>query len=234
MSTEKEANYYLKKKKILMRLFDAAMHITKQILIENFGEDKFTEISKTTRKEFENPLPEIPYIGGDDNLLTNELINAALLLPLLQVFEKEGLKFNEIGKLTYELFEVFYKFIPPADDIFSNTYKDKRKEQAINSKLRKYSGDWVFDFVEGDDKTFTFGTDYSECGVYKFYKSRGAEHFMPWVCISDYAKARAYGYGLNRTQTIGNGAKICDFRYVKDGITPRVWPPDNLQEFKKK
>lgn len=234
MSTEKEANYYFLKKKIFMRTFDAAMLIVKQILIENFGEDKFIEISTATRKEFENLLLEIPYIGGDANPLTDELINAALLLPLFQAFEKEGLKFDEIGKLTYELFEIFYKFIPPADDIFSNTYQDKKKEQAIDSKLRKYTGDWVFDFIEGDDKTFTFGVDYSECGVYKFYKSKRAEHFMPWVCISDYVKARAYGYGFNRTQTIGNGAKICDFRYVKDGNTPRAWPPDNLQEVKKK
>jgi hypothetical protein len=234
MSKEKEANYYLKKKKILMRLFDAAMNITKEILIETFGEERFIEISTATRKEFENLLPKIPYVGGDDNPLTDELINSALLLVLLQAFEKEGLKFDDIGKLTYELFESFYKFIPPADDIFSNAYQDKRKEQAIDSKLRKYPGDWVFDFIEGDDETFTFGMDFSECGVHKFYKGQGAEHLMPWVCIADYARAREYGYGLKRTQSIGNGAKICDFRYVKDGLTPRAWPPDNLQEYKKK
>ncbi len=209
------------------------MLIVKQILIENFGEAKFTEISNAARKEFEDLLPNIPYVGGNDSYLTNELINASLLLPLLRAFEKEGLSFHEIGKLTYELFEAFYKVMPPANDIFSDDFIENEKKHAHDSKLRKYTGDWVLDFVEGDNKTFTYGIDYSECGVHKFYKSQGAEHFMPLVCIADYAKARAYGYGLNRTQTIGNGAKICDFRYVKNGKTPRAWPPDNLQEFKK-
>ena len=233
MNAEKEKSYYVKKKKILMRTFDAALNIVKIILIDNFGEAKFNEISTTSRKDFEELLPHIPHVGGKDNPLTESLINAAILLPVLRTFEKEGLKFNEIGKLAYELFEAFYKVIPPTDDIFSDTYLDKEKEHAINSKLRKYPGDWVFDFVEGNGKTFTFGVDYSECGVYKFYKSQDAEHFMPLVCLADYARSRAYGYGLKCTQTIGNGAKICDFRYIKDGTSPRVWPPDNLQEFKK-
>lgn len=233
MPTEYETNFYVKKKRILMRTFDAAVLIVKQILIENFGEVKFTEISNTARKKFEDLLPEIPYVGGNDNHLTNELINAALLLPLLQSFEKEGLSFNKIGKLTYELFEAFYKVMPPTNDIFSNDFLENEKQHAHDSKLRKYPGDWVLDFIEDDNKTFTYGIDYSECGVHKFYKSQGAEHFMPLVCLADYAKARAYGYGLKRTQTIGNSAKICDFRYIKNGTTEPGWPPDNLQEFKK-
>lgn len=233
MPVENKNNYYLKKKRILMRLFNAALLIVKQILIDNFGEQKYTEIATTTRNEFEALLSQIPYVGGDDTPLTNELINATILLPILRVFGKEGLKYREIGRIVYEIFEAFYKVIPQADDIFSEEYLNDTKERADESKLRKYQDDWVFDFVEGDGKTFTFGVDYSECGVYKFYKSQGAEHFMPLVCIADYAKARCYGYGLKRTQSIGNGADICDFRYIKDGTTPRAWPPDNLPEFKK-
>ncbi len=233
MKKEKESNFYLKKKRTLLRTFDAALTIVQKILIEYFGESKFIEISKTTRNEFETIIPQIPYVGGNDNHLTDDLINAAILLPLLRFFEKEGLQFNEIGRLTYELFEAFYKVIPPADDIFAKEFLVKEKEHAKNSKVRKYPGDWVLDFVESDGKTFSFGIDYSECGVYKFYKNQRAEHLMPIVCIADYAQAQTYGYGLKRTQTIGNGAPICDFRFIKDGITPRAWPPDNLKEFRK-
>lgn len=234
MTEEKETNYYIKKKRTLMRTFDAVLKLSSQILIGKFGEEKFKEISIRTHKQFETLLPKIPYIGGNDNRLTNELINATFLLPLLQIFEKEGLDLNEIGKLTYELFETFYKMMPQVDDIFSEEYFKREKEHAKTSKLRKYPGDWVFDFVEGDAKTFTFGVDYTECGVHKLYKSQEAEHFMPIVCIADYARAREYGYGLKRTQTIGNGAPLCDFRYIKGGKTPRAWPPDNLEEFKRK
>jgi hypothetical protein len=65
MTAENKNNYYVKKKNILMRTFNAALLISKQILIDNFGEEKFNEISATTRNEFEALLPQIPYVGGD-------------------------------------------------------------------------------------------------------------------------------------------------------------------------
>ena len=233
MITEKERNYYLKKKRILMRTFNMVLNIGKQILIDYFGESKFKEISITMRNDFEALIPQIPFVGGKDSRSTDTIINATTLLPLLRAFEKEGLGYYEIGKLTYDLFEAFFKVIPPKYDIFTEEYLNNEKIRAKNSKLRKYPGDWMFDFVKGDGKTFSFGIDYSECGVHKFYKNQDAEHFMPIVCIADYVQAQIYGYGLKRTQTIGNGAPICDFRYIKNGTTPRAWPPDDLPEFDK-
>lgn len=234
MSNDKEKNYYIKKKRTFMRLFDAALTIVKDILIENFGERKFNELSVNARNDFEFLLSQLPYIGGNENPLTDNLVNGALLIPILRFFEKEGLTFDEIGKLAYDLYESFYKIMPPRDDIFSENYLNDLRKKAKNSKLRKHTGDWVYDFVEGDGINFSWGVDYSECGLHKFYKSQGLEHLMPIVCIADYAMAREYGYGLKRTQTRAHGAPICDFRYIKDGKTPRAWPPDNLSEFKKK
>ena len=86
MTEENENNYYLKKKRTLMRTFDAVIKLSTRILINKFGEEKFKEISTITRKQFESLLPKIPYIGGNKNRLTNELINASFLLPLLQTF----------------------------------------------------------------------------------------------------------------------------------------------------
>ncbi|MFX1476861.1 MAG: L-2-amino-thiazoline-4-carboxylic acid hydrolase [Promethearchaeota archaeon] len=232
MNIENQDNFYLKNKKRIMRTFDAMLIVAKQVLVENFGEQKYGEMIATTRNEFEALLPHIPYIGVD-NRLTEPLVNASALLPILRAIENEGLEYRDIGRIVYELFEAFYKVIPQTDDIFSEEYLNEEKERANNSKLKKYPGGWVSDFIEGDGKTFTFGVDYFECGVYKFYKSQGAKRFMPIVCLADYAQAHSYGYGLARTQTIGNGAEVCDFRYLKNGTTPRAWPPDNLPEFKK-
>jgi len=234
MANEENKNYYLKKKRTLMRTFKTGLIIVKDILIEQFGGTKFEEISAITTKEFEALIPQIPYVVENQNHLTEALINSALLLPFLRFFEKEGLNYNEIGRLTYDMFEAFFKVIPSTDDIFSEEYINQLKENAKKSKLRKYEGDWVYDFIEGDGGTFTFGIDYYECGLFKFYRSQGVEHFMPIVCVSDFTGAQAYGYGLKRTQTIGNGAAICDFRFNKNGSTPRAWPPDHLPEFKKK
>ena len=147
MNAENKNNYYLKNEKILLRTFDAALIIVKQILIDNFGEQKYNEITTTTRAEFEALLSQIPFVGGNENPITDDLINATLLLPLIRAFEKEGLEYREIGRIVYELFEAFYKMIPQTEDIFSDEYLNKTKELADNSKLRKYPGDWVFDFV---------------------------------------------------------------------------------------
>jgi hypothetical protein len=234
LSSENERNFYVKRKKLLLRQFNAALKFVRNKLVEQFGETKVKEIIPQAQEDFENLLPQIPYVGGKDNPLTDDMINSAILLPLLRIFEKEGLSLKEIGKLTYNLYEIFYKFIPLTDDIFSEEYIKQLKENAKKSKRGKYPDNWVWDFVEGDGKNFNYGVNYFECGVYKFYKSLGAEHFMPLVCIADFAQARTYGYGLKRTQTIGNGASFCDFRYIKDGITPQAWPPDNLTEFKLK
>ncbi|MGD8782753.1 MAG: hypothetical protein PVH88_27830 [Ignavibacteria bacterium] len=38
--------------------------------------------------------------------------------------------------------------------------------------------------------------------------------------------------GFSRTQTIGNGAPICDFRFKKNVQTADGWPPENLPEWK--
>ena len=234
LSNEKEKNFYIKKKRTFMRLFDAALTIVKDIFIDNFGEPKFKELSAQTRDEFESLLPQIPYIGGNENSFSDTLVTAAILIPLFRFFEKQALKFDEIGELVYTMYEAFYKVMPPAEDIFSKEYLNELRERAKDSRLCKYPGDWVYDFIEGDGKTFTYGVDYLECGVHKFYKSQGLEHLMPIVCIADFAMARAYGYGLKRTQTRAHGAPICDFRYIKDGSNPRAWPPDKLPEFKKK
>jgi len=53
MAAEKEKNYYVKKKRTLMRQFDAALTIGKKVLIDYFGEDKFNELSTKTREDFE-------------------------------------------------------------------------------------------------------------------------------------------------------------------------------------
>ena len=54
MSSEKEKNYYyIKKKRTIMRTFDAATTIAKNVLIEHFGEAKSKEIISKERTDFE-------------------------------------------------------------------------------------------------------------------------------------------------------------------------------------
>ncbi len=43
---------------------------------------------------------------------------------------------------------------------------------------------------------------------------------------------KSLGVGFIRTQTIGNGDPICDFRFKKNIETISGWPPEELEEWK--
>ena len=101
----------------------------------------------------------------------------------------------------------------------------------MKTQLQRYKGEWVIKYVEGNNKTFDWGYDVFECGICKFFKQQNAEDLTPFECLIDYTSIRSAGFGFNRTQTLLNGASFCDFRYIKDGFTPRGWPPENLPEF---
>jgi len=100
-------------------------------------------------------------------------------------------------------------------------------------KLRKYSDDWVGDYIEGDGKTFDWGFNFHECGIHKVCKRLDAERFVPFFCLSDFSEANILGFGFSRAQTLGFGASMCDHRYVKNYKTSKGWPPDDLPEFNK-
>ncbi|MFX0139542.1 MAG: L-2-amino-thiazoline-4-carboxylic acid hydrolase, partial [Candidatus Hodarchaeota archaeon] len=190
---------------------------------------------KEMRKEYETLIPQLPYVGGSKNIMSMYLIDSVSMLAVFRVLEKEGLKLHEIGKLCYEFYETMNERRPrPRAQIFNKDYINVIKVVAKESQLKRYPEDWVMEFVESDGKTFDYGFNFTECGVCKFFKQQRAEHYIPFICLADFAEARASGYGLKRTQTIGNGAPICDFRFSKNGNTPRGWPPDDLPEYKKK
>ncbi|MHA2009273.1 MAG: L-2-amino-thiazoline-4-carboxylic acid hydrolase [Promethearchaeota archaeon] len=152
-----------------------------------------------------------------------------------------GKTYREIGEFNYEYWEKVNKIRvkkledkgqKPVDQYFNDAYINFTKNLAKHLQQKKYPGDFVMEFVEGDGKTFDYGYRFTECGIHKVFKKLGATKYVPLLCLTDFILGNVYGFGFTRTQTIGNGDPICDHRFLKNGTTPRVWPPDNLQEFK--
>jgi hypothetical protein len=77
-----------------------------------------------------------------------------------------------------------------------------------------YPYDWVTDYVEGDKKTFDYGRDHHECGVYEHLKANQAGDLVPCLCRLDYSYSGAFGEGLVRTSTMAGNVALCDFRYT--------------------
>jgi hypothetical protein len=168
------------------------------------------EAVKEISEEYETIIPEIPYIGGDDNPMTPNLLSSARYLSVYNVLKRKGLNLEEIGNISYSVEDEFFRkhreFIPP---LCHPKAISMLKYSA--QKSGKYPGDFVYTFVEGDD--FDLGLDFSECALYKFFKKFNADEFMPYLCAMDIIMSKYGNLGLHRTKTLVDGDDICDFRY---------------------
>ena len=128
-------------------------------------------IIQETRQEFERLIPEIPYIGGKANNLTQDLIDCTMLLALYQVLKREGFRIEEIGKIVIEMEQKRVQSYPRfvlkllGKVIHSPLGKNRLKKASDKSQEHRYPGGWVSVYVEGDSEEFDFGIDYLECGL---------------------------------------------------------------------
>jgi hypothetical protein len=75
-------------------------------------------------------------------------------------------------------------------------------------------GGWVFRFVEGGgDAGFEYGVDYERCAIRELAIASGAAELAPYICLADVPGSEAFGWGLERTETLAQGGKRCDFRF---------------------
>lgn len=247
LKVEKGKTYYIRRKHKLMKQFDNYLNTVKTFMSSHFPDLNSEDLTVKMRNEYESLIPQLPYVGGSKNTMLPLLIGSVSLLAVMRILEKKGIAIRDIGKFCYDFYETVAKtrrsfeesgktdlttFMLSENIMFQKEYLDVLKLVAKESQLRRYPGDWVYEFVEGDGKTFDHGINFTECAIYKFFKEQSDERFIPFICLFDFAAARASGYGFKRTQTIWNGAPFCDFRYIKEGNTQRGWPPENLQEFK--
>lgn len=236
MAANDGKDYYLNLKPELLQAFDEDAKFLAKSLREHFDQAKIDLLLAETRQGYEDLIPGLPYVGGRENFLTPSLIMSAWCLPMFRVLERKGLSIRDMAKVVYEKYEAECesKSIKTRrrvrDFYFSDGMREAEMKRSGDSQLRRYPGDWVSEYVEGDGRTFDFGIDFTECGIRKFYEPLGAGKYAPIFCLTDYANYRALGVGFRRTQTMTTGASFCDFRFSKEIETPRGWPPENLEE----
>lgn len=230
-------NYYLDMQAKMIKDFARMFKCTRRSLKRHFDEAKIAEIHETCEREYSGLIPQIPYIGGKQNSGTYNLVGGAALLAIIRSLEGEGLGKHEIGRVVYETMETLFNSKPrllcrlTGKYMLSSYFIKKRRKQTERSLLREYPEGFVTRFVEADGANHDFGLDTMECAICKFYKKQGAEKYLPYLCLGDYPMFQALGIGFTRTQTIGNGAPKCDFRFKKGGETVRGWPPEGLDEW---
>lgn len=74
-------------------------------------------------------------------------------------------------------------------------------------------GGWVFSFVEGVAGDFDYGVNYTRCAIFELALAVGARDFAPYICLADIPGSEAFGWGLQRRETLAQGGSRCDFRF---------------------
>ncbi|MCK9150415.1 L-2-amino-thiazoline-4-carboxylic acid hydrolase [Methanobacterium alcaliphilum] len=212
--------YSTEEKSKLSRRFQEDLKDIQKLMEKRFGGEFSSKALPEIEKEYKSLLEEIPYIGGEKNPLTITVTSTTPDLAIYLVLKRMGKYLQDIGELCYhrhwESFKKNRHEIMSMDDPRAIGFL---KYLAAESEKREYPGNFVYEFVDGEGEDFDYGLDFKECAICKFFHSKGADEFVPYMCATDIAESEWGGLGLSRTTTLAEGNDKCDFRYKKGGKT---------------
>ncbi len=224
------SNYYTARKARFLWEFDLVAKSARSVLDRYFIGEDVNALVADARREFESLIPQLPYIGGKQPF-TEFVVFTGMLLAMYRVAKAHGKIAEQTGELVYEIGRAFLKSSPRfllrlfAPMNFSRRYLNSLRQGAAESHQRQHPEGYVYDFIEGDGKTFDYGVDYLECASCKFLAKQSASELAPYLCPVDILYSETLGWGLRRTQTLAEGASKCDFRFKKGGRTNVTVPP---------
>ena len=219
----------------LMDDFDQFFDFVRKPADVVYGSQETSAIIAESRRGYENILPEIPYIGGDDNSLTGVLFLSAGALVFYRVMLKHGYSLAETGRILFQAMERSAENADPlsgADARLANGKAAQNEFRRLAGQLTRspYPGDWKATFIEGDGVNFDYGIDYTTCGIVKFYQSQNASELAPYLCLGDFPTSIVMNTGLVRTSTLACGGSCCDFRFKAGRPVRMEWTPDFLKK----
>ncbi len=229
-------NYYTAHKKAILAYFDRSVRDARPVANALYEPEVMDAVIWEARGAFERMLPRLPYVGGRKNPLTVNLYGSAGALAFFKTALAHDIPLEKAGEILYCATERRLSRVPRllrrvmGRAKFGKRALDKARREADASQRREYPGDWVFTFVEGDGISFDYGIDFTECGVCKFAETEGQRDAVKYLCPLDFPMCQAFGMGLERTTTIAEGGKKCDFRCKRGRETPPGWPPGFMKE----
>lgn len=216
--------YYLSRRHDILALYETHSWVWRPFLARRYGDILAGGIIQDAQQILEALLCEIPYIGGDENPMTRHLIRSTTSLALFKAMKARGKSADETGKVVYDAVVESVRHMPPRTPPDSAEIAVYR-ERATRSRARRYPGDWVYRFIQGDGVEFEYGYDFYECGTQKLYHAENADEFLPFYCYLDFVTFRTTGWSFQRSMTLAEGHTKCDFRYRKGSETSKGWPP---------
>ena len=130
--------YYLSRKSEILAIFDAHARAWRPFLISLYGDEFADTVLMEAREQHEALIPEIPYIGGDENPMTRHLVGSTTSLALYKAMKTRGKTARETGKVIYDAVVESVSQLPPrpAKEL-SAEYIAKGKQQAQKSQRKE-------------------------------------------------------------------------------------------------
>jgi hypothetical protein len=177
-------------------------------------------------KHYQTISPDIAFAKTSQNPIDRRLDFTAYFLALIKTLHEKGETYETIRKICLDVvteyvkpknsFQLFLKRIPAN---LVNTLIAKFFIKAFNKKVNKNSNTdgFIAEIITDKESTFGlgYGIDILECGICKLYKKHNYEQYASILCEVDEITSNLAGLKLIRTGTIANGAKKCDFRFMK-------------------
>lgn len=215
------STYYIIRQKALLAGHAKLLGGGANLLHAQFGPEASTQIFREAAVEFERLIPEIPYIGGNKNSLTDTLVQMTSLLALYRVLKARGQRVEDIGALVQAMGQQWVERQPRwlrravGKLLISHFWRDRQRRAGQVTQQREYPDNFVFEVIEGDGQNFDWGINYLECGVLKFFHQQNADELTPYMCEIDYLLFPGAGVGFHRTGTLAHGCAQCDFRFKR-------------------
>ena len=226
--------YYTRRKLELLRKYDEESAYWEPVVVSEYRKEIAETIMQEARQIFEDLIPQIPYIGGDNNRRTETFVESIRYLAFYKAMKNHNKTPEETGKILFDSLvaqiDKTKQKITPTGWQNPEKYYEKRRKGAEESQEQHYPGDYVYEFVLGNGKEFDYGYDYTECASIKLYHAHNADEFMPFHCYLDYPICSARGLGLSRTKTLAEGYEICNHRFKPGRETKLAWPPPFIEK----
>jgi hypothetical protein len=123
----------------------------KNEITKSYGSKKADILMNQIKNQYVSLIPKLPYIGGEKNSLTENLVSGTVFLSAYKVLKSNKMPLDKIGKMAYSVvttaFDTYYtKAEKPkmGKQQFTKAYIDSLKAGAAQSQAKKYSGDWVY------------------------------------------------------------------------------------------
>jgi hypothetical protein len=188
---------------------------------------EYPEIQRNVSENYFELSKDTKFALNSKNPMDKRLDFCSYFLALIKTLDQRNENYETIRKVCLA---VVTEFVRPKNKIqlyikkliprLINTWLARRLIKILNQKISKNQNPegFIANIITDKEETFGlgYGIDILECGICKLFQKHNYYKYSSILCEVDEITSGLAGLKLVRTGTIANGAKKCDFRFIKE------------------